>query len=288
MKYKVVGLGELLWDILPSGKQLGGAPANFAFHCRELGANGYVVSAISNDDLGNELLATISDLSLVDTYIQIDETHPTGTVDVRLDSSGQPTYIIHKDVAWDFIRFSEDLRDLASTSDAVCFGTLAQRSSVTRETIQRFIRATPKNCLRVFDVNLRQNYFTPDIIQENLYLANCLKLNDEELPVILELLSWSGSVETLLEKYELKMLALTKGSEGSVLYTPREKSVLRTPVVKIADTIGAGDAFNATLTYGLLEDRPLHDIHVDSTNLAAAVCMHSGATPSHKDFVKIK
>jgi fructokinase len=282
---KIAGLGEILWDMLPEGKQLGGAPANFAYHCQSLGAESYIVSSIGNDISGHEIINKLQNIGLSSEYIQKDNEHPTGTVDVKLDAQGKPEYVINENVAWDFIKKSDQILDLAAKCDAVCFGTLAQRSAVSQQTIQYFLNSTRKNCLRILDINLRQLYFNKDVIEQSLGLANCLKLNDEELPVVAKILNINGSnnkiVESLRFKYNLELIAVTKGDKGSNLYSSESDSKLKTPKIKVLDTVGAGDAFTAVLALGWLQNVPLEKIHSKATELAAFVCTKKGATPQY-------
>jgi fructokinase len=280
----VVGIGELLWDLLPTGKQLGGAPANFAYHTQVLGARSFIVSAIGDDPLGHELVSQLKDIGLTNDFIVTDLQHPTGTVTVKLDAKGVPDFIIHPGVAWDFIPQSRGLEALAGIADVVCYGTLAQRMPVSHQTIQAFLRSTLPRCLRIFDVNLRQCFFNRDIIEETLRLSTVLKLNDGELPVLAGLLSLNGSeseiLQQLVETYRLQLIALTKGEAGSVLISAQETSKLSAPSVDVVDTVGAGDAFTAALATGLLAGLPLRKIHEQATRLAAYVCTQKGATPS--------
>lgn len=279
----VVGLGEILWDMLPEGKQLGGAPANFAYHAQSLGAKSFVISSVGDDEPGREIFSELDLVSLNTEYIQINKEHPTGTVDVVLDETGKPDYIIHENVAWDSISFTENLQKLASLTNAVCYGTLAQRAQKSRETILNFINATQPGCWRVFDINLRQSYFDPEIIKESLSLSNCLKLNDDELPEIAKACAVSGTendiLMALLNKFKLKIIALTKGEKGSLLYSGEKVLFLGTPHLDVKDTVGAGDAFTAALVAGLLTNSPLEIIHRNANRLAAYVCTQRGATP---------
>ena len=283
-KPTVVGLGEVLWDLLPSGKQFGGAPANFAYHAAAQGADAKAVSCVGNDALGEEILARIDALGLSRDTVAIDDAHPTGTVSVELDSHGKPEYIIHTDVAWDFIPQTPDVLTLAATTDAVCYGSLAQRSDVSRETIRAFLAATPPECLRIFDINLRQAFYSAEIIAASLEAAKVLKLNDEELPIVAELLSISGDeaalLASLIERYSLTAIALTKGSKGSLLVSASERSEHPGVSAEIADTVGAGDSFTAVLATGLLRGWDLDTINDRANRVAAFVCTQSGAAPT--------
>ena len=278
-----MGIGEILWDLLPEGKQLGGAPANFAYHAKCQGEESSVVSAVGEDPLGEEILAYLERINLDTKYIKKDQYHPTGTVEVKLDKNGKPDYIIHTEVAWDNISMTKSVSGLATKLDAVCFGSLAQRSEVSAETISQFIEITSTGCLRIFDINIRQNFYNSDIIEKSLRLANCFKINEDEFSLIAQMFSFTGSEENIVEKFisnfDLKIIALTKGEEGSCLYTNNECSYLKSDPVDVVDTVGAGDAFTASLCSGLLRDYPLEKIHRQATGLAAYVCTQKGATP---------
>ncbi len=283
MKRKIVtGIGELLWDMLPQGKQLGGAPFNFSFHASQAGCEAHVVSAIGDDDSGAEIIKSMAFLNLDDKYIQTSSC-PTGSVEVKLNEKGHPDYTIIEDVAWDHISWDIGLAGLAQATDAVCFGSLAQRNSTSRRTILKFLETVSPNCLKVFDINLRQNFYTPGILLESLKHANILKLNEEELPVVASLFSLDGNSESQLVKlsqiFGLEYIAYTMGSEGSLLMGRGESSFVKAPKVEIVDTVGAGDSFTAVLVTGILNEIPLNDIHKKATEIAAIVCTCAGATP---------
>jgi fructokinase len=280
----IVGLGEILWDLLPAGKQLGGAPANFAFHAQQLGAAGIVASAVGDDDLGREILDRLKGLGLTINHVAIDREHPTGTVSVKLDDKGVPDYIIHTNVAWDYIALTDSLLDLARKCDAVCFGTLAQRSPVSARTIEGFLDATRPDCLRVFDINLRQSYFSAALIDQMLKRTHILKLNDQELPVVCDLLQLPGCdepsrVDAIRSRYALRGVALTRGEKGSALYTGARPDEQPAAKVEVVDTVGAGDAFTAVLVNGLLRNWPLDKTHALASRVAGHVCSQRGATP---------
>jgi len=284
----VVGIGELLWDLLPGGRQIGGAPANFAYHAHALGAQGVLVSAVGEDPDGRELLMRLKPKGLDLDLVSIQPGRPTGTVTVEVSGNGIPVYTIHEEVAWDHIPWSGVMESRAHGADAVCFGTLAQRSPVSRSTIQRFLRATRPSCLRVLDVNLRQSYYDPSTIQESLALSNVLKLNDEELPVVADVLGLTGSqgeiLKTLCGRFHLLALALTRGEKGSLLVTPSE--TVDHPgvrVERIADTVGAGDSYAAALVMGLLRNDPPARICEQAARTAAFVCAHQGAMPPYPE-----
>jgi len=282
-KHRIVGIGELLWDIFPDGKQLGGAPLNFSYHALQSGNDVFVVSAIGNDDLGNEILKKLHHAGIDHTYIQIHNKQKTGMVTVKIDDKGIPDYTIHTNVAWDVIKWEKKFKTLAEKADAVCFGTIAQRNEISRQTIRRFLRSTSINCLRVFDINLRQSFYNYDIINSSLEFANILKLNEEELQVMIKYYTLSGDIEKtlmqLMDAFNLKMIACTKGSQGSILATPLEISLCEAPKIAIADTVGAGDAYTAALVNGILNKDDVKTIHKKATNIAAYVCTQIGATP---------
>ncbi len=289
-EFIVVGLGEILWDFLPEGKQLGGAPANFVYHAQNLGAKGVIISAIGNDDLGDEILDQVKTVNLCVDYIARDRKHPTGTVSVELVNQGIPDYTIHENVAWDYIRWNPTMLALAKKADAVCFGSLAQRSPVSHETIDKFLKSTKPDCLRIYDVNLRQAYHSADTIRKSLERTIILKLNEDELPVIAKYCHITGNeervVKKIIDKYHLKLIALTKGRKGSVLYNPDLKSVVRAPSVQVVDTVGAGDAFTAAFCIGLLKKQSLEMLHQRATTLAAYISTQKGAMPMYPDALK--
>ena len=286
----VVGLGEMLWDMLPSGKQLGGAPANFAHHANELGNHGIVISSVGDDKLGNEIIQRLENLSLIRDYVAVDNTKPTGTVSVQIDAQGHPAYTIHENVAWDFIPNTPSLMELATKTDAVCFGSLAQRSEVSRNTVQTFLNATPSETLRIFDINLRQSFYTREIIESSLQQANVFKINDEELPIVTNLLGFAKEELTALKDlathYKLLMIAVTQGNKGSVLYSNGQISTHSGYPTKVEDTVGAGDSFTAALTVGMLKKHDLDRINENANRVAAFVCSQIGATPKLPDELK--
>ena len=279
----VVGLGELLWDVFPGGRRLGGAVTNFAYHAQVLGGRGIVVSCVGDDESGREIVERLAELDLTREFVAVDANHPTGTVTVQVDGGGRPNYTIHEPVAWDFIPLMAGAADLAARSDAVCFGTIAQRTAASRRTIGEFLAATRPNCLRIFDVNLRQSYYTDEIVGRSLDRCDVLKLNDEELPVVGRMLSIAGSeiemLRRLAERYSLRLVALTRGRGGSLLWSPREASAHRGVSAQIVDTVGAGDAFTAALAMGLLRGLDLAAINDHANRVAAFVCSQRGATP---------
>ena len=280
----VVGLGEILWDMFPSGKVLGGAPANFAYQINSLGIIGLPISSVGSDMLGKEIVKLLSEKSLSTELIQINPNYSTGTVEVTLDDAGVPTYIIKQNVAWDNIAYTSELKNAAVKCHAVCFGSLAQRSEISRNTIMKFLSETSKDCIKVFDINLRQNYYSDSIIIESLQDATALKLNDEELEIIKDILGIYGSVESLIsqimDSYQIEQIALTMGGKGSYLYFPSEESFKEPEKITIVDTVGAGDAFTAGLVYGMLNELSVEKTHEIANNLASFVCSMAGATPT--------
>ncbi|MCW3787686.1 carbohydrate kinase family protein [Plebeiibacterium sediminum] len=285
--YTVIGIGEILWDLLPGGKVLGGAPANFAYHAMQLGAEGVVISAIGNDDLGNEIAKIINQENVVNgLYVS---TKTTGTVGVELNN-GIPNYTIYEDVAWDNIELTEVAKEKLAIADAICYGSLAQRNEVSRKTIWKALEMVPETCLKVFDINLRQNFYSKEIIDKSLQFANVFKINEEEIVIFKDMFEMEGTEEEICQqivnKYDLTLLTLTKGSEGSFLITNNEKSFVSTPKVEVADTIGAGDSFTATMVMGILNKQPLNILHQKAVEVSAFVCTNHGATPILPDDLK--
>lgn len=282
-----IGLGELLWDLLPSGRQLGGAPANFAHIASLLGNRSAVVSRIGNDDLGREARDRCSALSLDVSHLQIDPTRPTGIVNVKIDTLGVPEFEIVDNVAWDNIEYTSDLKQLATEADVVCFGSLAQRRDPSRTTIQQFLKATRERCLRIFDVNLRQNYYTPVILRTGFALSTVVKMNHTELPIVLAAIGLPSTddefadAELLLEHYGLELVCVTRGAFGSILVNRKGRSDHSGFRVKVADTVGAGDAFTATLAHGYRQGLALDAINEAANRMGGWVASQPGATPSH-------
>lgn len=283
MKQYIVGLGEALWDCLPEGKKIGGAPANFAFHAGQFGHDSIAISAIGNDKLGEETLAEFDKKHV--NYLMPVVDYPTGTVQVTLDEAGVPTYEIKEGVAWDNIPFTSEIEEVAKNCRAVCFGSLAQRSSVSRNTIQQFLDATPKDCLKIFDINLRQNFYNETIIRNSLKQCNILKINDEELVSIGRIFGYPGlDMENkcwlLIGKYNLDMLVLTCGVNGSYVFAPNVESYQKTPIVEVADTVGAGDSFTGTFTAAILAGKCIAEAHSLAVEASAYVCTKNGAMPT--------
>jgi fructokinase len=276
---RVAGLGEILWDHFPDGDRLGGAPANFAFHAAQLGANTQIISRIGNDPDGGRLAGLLRSRGLSDIFIQRTDIHATGIVRVEINA-GQPTYVIEQPAAWDFIEMSDELRTLASELDALCFGTLAQRNPVSRQTIQQFIRLLPKTTTRLFDINLRQSFYSPEVIEFGLSHATLLKLNDEELVLLSRLFKWGSPENALKEifaRYPIELIAVTLGEKGCELVTREGKVRAAAPKIKCVDAVGAGDAFSAALVMGLLADLPLENVAEKANRTGAYVASQPGA-----------
>lgn len=279
----VVGIGELLWDMLPTGKKAGGAPINFVYHASRLGAEGYAISAVGDDQLGDEILQELDRNGI--RYLVERVPYPTGTVQVDL-KDGNPSYTINERVAWDHLSPTSNAIDLAEQADAICFGTLGQRSAQSRETIQSILSFAPEEAYRCFDINLRQHYYTKELIEESLYLANVLKINDKELLKIREEFHLKGTdkeiADWFIEHYNLRMVVLTAGDSYSTIYTATEISTLPTPTVEVADTVGAGDAFTGALITSLLKGVSLKEAHEFAVKTAAYVCSQEGAWPVYE------
>ena len=288
MKDIIVGMGEALWDCLPEGRKLGGAPANFAYHVGQFGWHTVVVSAIGNDTLGDEILQRIEGVNLDHKIVRVP--YPTGTVQVTLSGDGIPSYEICENVAWDNIPWSEELEDLAKRTKAVCFGSLAQRSAESRNTILRFLGTMDADTERIYDINLRQSFYSLEVIEESLRRATILKLNDEEIEVVKALLQITGTPEEVCRKiiarYEtVKMVIFTCGAIGSYVYTADETSYVETPKVKVADTVGAGDSFTATFVAQYLKGKAIKEAHRIAVQASAFVCTQNGAMPVFPDEI---
>lgn len=286
----VVGLGEALWDVLPDGKKLGGAPANFAYHAGQFGLNSIAVSALGEDKLAEETIEQLEGKEL--NYVMPRVPYPTGTVQVELDDEGIPTYDIKENVAWDNIPFTDEVKAVAENTLAVCWGSLAQRNVVSRETIYKFLDNTPKDCLKIFDINLRQNFYTKDVICESMKRCNILKINDEELIQIGRMFGYPGlDIENkcwlILGKYNLDMLVLTCGVNGSYVFTPGCVSYQETPRVEVADTVGAGDSFTGSFCAAILSGKPVREAHKLAVEVSAYVCTQNGAMPDIKEHFEI-
>lgn len=280
----VVGMGEALWDVLPEGKKIGGAPANFAYHVSQFGFPSCVVSAIGDDALGKEIIENFTSKGLDQLIAEVP--YPTGTVQVEIDQTGIPLYDIKENVAWDNIPYTEHLDALAKRTKAVCFGSLAQRNVVSRNTINHFLDTMPKDddSLIVFDVNLRQGFYNKEILCNSMQNCNILKINDEELITVSRMFGYPGidlqdKCWILLGKYNLKMLILTCGINGSYVFTPGNVSFQPTPKVEVADTVGAGDSFTAAFIASILKGKSVTEAHTIAVKTSAFVCTQKGAMP---------
>ncbi len=281
MKKKViVGIGEILWDMLPTGKALGGAPANFAYHAKRLGEEGWAVSAIGDDPLGREIMDIVGEKRLNNLIAVTDK--PTGTVQVTLDAHGVPTYNIMEDVAWDNIPFTPEMEALAKRADAVCFGSLVQRMG-SRDAVLKFLHATRPEALRVFDINLRQHYYSKEVLDTSLRLANILKINDEEIRIVADMFGLDGddtaACRSLVERYDLQLVILTKGADGSEVITATEAIPQTVGKVEVVDTVGAGDSFTAAFVVSYLRGDSLSEAQRLANETAAYVCSCKGAMP---------
>ena len=280
----VVGMGEALWDVLPEGKKIGGAPANFAYHVSQFGLPSCVVSAIGDDALGKEIIENFTSKGLDQLIAEVP--YPTGTVQVEIDQTGIPLYDIKENVAWDNIPYTEHLDALAKSTKAVCFGSLAQRNVVSRETINHFLDTMPKDddSLIVFDVNLRQGFYNKEILCKSMQNCNILKINEEELITVSRMFGYPGidlqdKCWILLGKYNLKMLILTCGINGSYVFTPGNVSFQPTPKVEVTDTVGAGDSFTAAFIASILKGKSVTEAHTIAVKTSAFVCTQKGAMP---------
>ena len=280
----IVGLGEVLWDMLPEGKKIFGAPANFAYHVSQYGFDGCVVSAVGDDKLGNEILESFNNRRL--NYLIQRVPYPTGTVQIELDEAGIPCYEIKENVAWDNIPFTVDLEKLAKKTRAVCFGSLAQRNTVSRETINRFldVMSDAAGQYRVFDVNLRQGFYDKEILCNSMKRCNILKINDEELVAVSRMFEYPGidledKCRALLSEYGLEILILTCGVNGSYVFTRENVSFVNTPKIEVADTVGAGDSFTATFISAILKGKSIREAHELAVEVSAYVCTQNGAMP---------
>jgi len=283
--FTMVGIGELLWDLLPTGKQLGGAPGNFAYMTSLLGDRGVPASRVGNDEFGQEALDKLSTLGLPTEYLQFDPAHGTGTVKVQIDGSGQPCYEIVQGVAWDFLEWTSQWRMLAEEADAICFGSLAQRSTRSRETIRAFLRASRPGTIKVFDVNLRQSFYNAEVLASALAVAEIAKLNHEELRHVMRLLGLSydgdvSSAERLRETQRLKLVCVTRGKHGSVLADESGTHAHRGFEIQVADTVGSGDAFTAGLVNRYLRGGSLADMNDMANRAGAWVASKVGAMPA--------
>lgn len=275
----IIGIGELLWDMLLSGKKAGGAPINFVYHASKLGADAYAISAVGNDEPGDEIMKEIGRIGINHIIAHVD--YPTGTVLVDL-KDGIPDYTIIENVAWDHIPLNDSMKALAEKADAICFGTLAQRSEVSRNTIQTILSLVPEQAYRIYDINLRQHFFTKEIITESLKNCNILKINEEEFLVLKQLfdihdLNEMESCRWFVETFKLRYMILTAGADYSLIYTPDTVSYIKTPIVEVVDTVGAGDSFTGAFIAAILDGKTLEKAHQSAVERSAFVCTESGA-----------
>lgn len=277
----IAGIGELLWDRFPDHKRPGGAPANVAFHASVLGNRGVILSRIGSDSSGSELKTFLIKHGVDVSYLQSDLRHPTGTVDVFFEN-GEPGYTITQQVAWDYLEMSQKWSDLAGNAGAVCFGTLAQRNSTSRNTIRSFIRHTRPTSYRIFDINLRPPFYDNDILFESIKLANVIKLNRHEAEILSEITGQSDPVEWLLREQAIDIVCLTLGSEGSKLFTINETHTRKGENVDTdrGDAVGVGDAFTAALADALLKNMSMEDVLNHANNYAAKIATMKGGMPS--------
>ena len=278
MKRYIVGLGEALWDVLPDGKKLGGAPANFAYHAAQFGLDTIAISALGEDKLAEETIDALKEHNL--NYLMPRVPYPTGTVQVTLTGDGIPTYDIKENVAWDNIPLTDEMLEIAKNANVV-----------SRENIHKFLDATPDDCVKIFDINLRQQFYTKEVIKESLKRCNILKINDEELVLIGRMFGYPGlDIENkcwlILGKYNLDMLVLTCGTNGSYVFTPGQMSFQETPKVEVADTVGAGDSFTGSFVGSILNGKPVPEAHKTAVQVSAFVCTQNGAMPEVPDRLK--
>jgi len=280
----MIGLGEVLWDLLPTGRALGGAPANFAYMTNLLGDQGIVASRVGDDDLGREACRVMQELGLSTAHVQCDRQHPTGIAGVIIDSAGQPTFTINESLSWDFLEWTESWEELSARADVVCFGSLAQRSPTSSATIERFLQNTPKKALRIFDVNLRQSFYSTAVLRRSLQYTDIVKLNDQELLRVTSLLGFDkGDEETLarrlLSKFNLRLVCVTRGARGSLLVSGGGTVEHKGLSVKVADAVGAGDAFAACLAHHYVRGKSLEEISKSANRFASWIATQVGATP---------
>ncbi|HEY1953202.1 MAG TPA: PfkB family carbohydrate kinase [Gemmatimonadaceae bacterium] len=287
----IVGLGEVLWDVYPGAARFGGAPANFACHAASFDAESWLASAVGVDEMGDRALDSLRQHGVESGCVARDPEHPTGRVDVSLDSLGRGAYEFADDSAWDHMPRSNALDSLARRCDAVCFGTLAQRSAQSRDTIQQFVKTTPSSALRMFDVNLRHQFYNAVIMNQSLELANSLKLNEEELPIVARLCGVDEStpadaMRALMDMYSLRLVALTRGPNGATLITEAEESTSPALATTVVDTVGAGDAFTAAVVIGFLAGMPLADVNAHANAVASFVCSRPGAVAALPEYLR--
>ena len=286
----VLGIGELLWDLLPEGPRLGGAPANFTVMAGRLGSHAAILSGIGRDDLGRKTVEMLDPLPTDTEFLQVDPVHETGHASVTF-RDGHAEYTFNEGAAWDFLGLSDEWVRLAERADAICFGSLAQRSVESRQTIQTLAAQTKAHCVRVFDVNLRAPFYSSEVVQESLELATVVKMNDAEVPLVLGLLGLQafepqnpdalrlGAAKLLEEFPTLQMVAVTRGGAGSLLVRREDWHEHPGFPVKVADTVGAGDAFTAAMTHYLLRGADLATLNEAGNRWGSWVASQAGAMP---------
>lgn len=284
-KYTIVGLGELLWDLFPDKKQLGGAPANFSYMTHLLGDNGVIASRLGDDAPGTEAREALDRLQIDASHVQTDVAHPTGTVVVHLAADGQPSYEIIEPVAWDFMEWTPAWQNLARHADAVCFGSLSQRSRISHETVRTFLRWTEPAALRLFDVTLRQNFYSRAVLEESIRFANIIKCNEEELATLVSVFNSAAKTNDeaahwLLGTFDIELVCVTRGERGSSLFSRRGSDTHEGLRVQVADTVGAGDAFAAALVHHYLRGSSLQCMNEAANRMGAWVASQAGATPA--------
>lgn len=283
---KVLGLGELLWDVFEDSRKPGGAPANVAFQLNQLGLAGIIASRVGADPLGEEITRFLSGMGLSTDFIQTDAGHPTGTVTVQLDATGTPSYTIHENVAWDFLELTPELEALLPTLSAVCFGTLAQRGKTTRETIQKILDRVPDDCLKVYDVNLRQDFFSRELLETSLQKSNVAKMNDGEMEVLKPVFGLPQDLApvdfalNLCEKYGLAEVCITRAEKGCLLVrNDGQTADVPGKIVQVADTVGSGDSFSAALIYTMLRGSDIQTQAEFANEVGTLVATRSGGMP---------
>lgn len=295
-----VGIGEVLWDVFPDESHFGGAPANFAAHCASFQTHAYVVSRIGTDELGKQAQKKLNENGIDARFLQIDPDHPTGTVQVQISDQGKASYEFADDTAWDHLQWQPPMEDLARNCDVVCFGTLGQRSPMARQAIRQFVESTGEDCLRVLDVNLRQQFYDSETIRHSLHLANAFKLNEEELPIVLEQCGMSASADRyqpdspetrkaardLMHRFQLRWLTVTAGDAGAALFLENDDFFQSAPKTEVDDTVGAGDSFTAALVCDLLRGRSPASALQHAIQVAGYVCTQPGATPPLPDSLR--
>ena len=281
-KFLVIGIGEILWDLLPSGKMLGGAPTNFAFHANQLGGRGIPVSAVGDDELGNEIFSELNKRNIDSNFIQQIENQKTGVVEITFNEA-EPNYNIIENVAWDNLQITDELLRLFENADAVCFGTLAQRSKNNKVVIDTLLSVTKSSCIKYFDINLRQNYYSYELINHIAQISNIIKLNEDELKVLSNIFDLEGDrlqkCRLIIQQFDLDLVVLTMGNKGSLLVTLNDSSQIKPVINQVVDTIGAGDSFSAAIIIGLLNQLDLKSLNEFASEVSSFVCSCQGATP---------